>query len=68
MRLLEALGAASSSGVNVSESVAATVPTFHACAGLLSDLIGMLPCQLYRKTPNGREEQSAHTTPHMINL
>ena len=68
MRLLDALGAASSSGVNVSESVAATVPTFHACAGLLSDMIGMLPCKLYRKTPNGREEQTDHLAAQLISL
>lgn len=66
MRLLESLGSGTSSGAAVSETVAATVPTFNACAGLLSDMIGMLPCKLYRKTPDGREEQPQHSAARLI--
>lgn len=68
MRLLEAFGATSSSGAVVSESVAASVPTFNACAGLLSDMVGMLPCKLYRKTPDGREEQGDHPAARLIGI
>lgn len=68
MRLLDALGLKSSAGINVTSEIAATVPTFHACAGLLSDMIGMLPCKLYRKTASGREEQSDHPAARLISI
>lgn len=54
MRLIDALGGtASASGARVSETSASTVPMFNACVGILSDMIGMLPCKLHLKTDGG---------------
>jgi HK97 family phage portal protein len=56
MRLIDALGASTSSGARVTETTAATIPTVSACVGFLADMIAMLPCKMYRKTADGREE------------
>lgn len=57
-RLLIAVGGgATASGARVSETTALTVPTVQACVGILADMIGLVPCKLYRKTAdNSREE------------
>lgn len=58
MRLIDALGVASSSGARVTETTAATIPTVAACVGFLADMIAMVPCKLYRKTAAGRDEMT----------
>jgi HK97 family phage portal protein len=50
------LGVATFSGASVTDKTAPTVPTFYACARLLSDMVGMLPVKCYRRTGDGREE------------
>lgn len=66
--LLAALsgGVVAASGAAVTETSASTVPTFLACVGMLSDMLGALPCKLYRKTADGREEQSDHPAHGLI--
>jgi len=67
MRLLDSLGTRASSGAAVTETSASTVPIVSACVGFLSDMIAMLPCKVYRKTADGREEASelgAHQLVH----
>jgi HK97 family phage portal protein len=56
MRLLDALGTPASSGAVVTETTASTIPIVSACVGFLADMIAMLPCKLYRKTADGRDE------------
>lgn len=65
-RLADVLGTATSSGATVTELSALSVPTFSACAGLLSDMLGMLPCKLYQKTPAGREEVEDHPAHRLV--
>lgn len=66
MRLIEALGATSSSGASVNETSATTVPIVMSCVGVLADMIGMLPCKVYRKTADGREEATDHPAHRLI--
>lgn len=68
MEFIDRLGLASSSGAKVSESAALTIPTFNACAGLISDMIGMIPCKLYQKTADGREERPEHPAHRLMAL
>ena len=68
MRLLEALGATSSSGASVTENTAATIPTVSACVGILADMIGMLPLKLYRKTPDGRDEATDKPAHRLVSM
>lgn len=66
MRLIDSLGASSSSGARVTEGTASSVPAVAACVGLLADMIASLPCKLYLKTANGREEQPEHPAHRLI--
>lgn len=60
-------GLPSSSGARVNESVALTLPAVNACVGILSDMIGLVPCKLYRKTAeNSREEANDHPAAALI--
>lgn len=65
--LVNALGgAASSSGAHVGEASAMSLPVVLACVGLKADMLGMLPCKLYRKTDKGSEEQKDDPRNHLI--
>jgi HK97 family phage portal protein len=54
--LLQALGGGSKSGAAVNEATALTISTFYACVGIIADMVGKLPCKLYRKNAAGRDE------------
>lgn len=55
--LINALGGTqSASGARVSDLSAISLPVVQACVGLKADMVGMLPCKLYRKTSSGSEE------------
>jgi HK97 family phage portal protein len=56
----------SASGTSVTTDTAATIPTYFACARLISDMIGSLPLKLYQKTANGREEMTDHPAHRLV--
>lgn len=53
-------GSTTSSGARVGESTAMGLPVVQACVGIMADMVGLLPCKLYRKTDSGREEMADH--------
>lgn len=57
------LGAASSAGINVNESVAMGVSTAYASINLLASTISTLPCNIYRRLPNGKGRELASDHP-----
>jgi HK97 family phage portal protein len=65
--LISALGGSpTSSGARVGESTAMGLPVVQACVGILADMVGLLPCKLYRKTSDGREEEVEHSAHTLI--
>lgn len=67
--LIEALGGGrSESGALVGNSSASTIPVFNACVGILADMIGKLPCKLFRKTEGGAEEAREHPAHRLLTL
>ena len=53
-------------GVAITEHTASNVAAVTACVGLLADMIALLPCKLYRKTPAGREEVTDHPSARVM--
>jgi HK97 family phage portal protein len=53
-------------GVTITENTAANVAAVTACVGLLSDMIALLPCKLYRKSTAGREEVTDHPSARVM--
>lgn len=61
--LLESFGGTSKSGAPVNDATALTIATFYSCVGLISDMVGKLPCKLYKKTARGRDEVASGDHP-----
>jgi HK97 family phage portal protein len=53
-------GAGSSSGIVITESNALTVSDVYKCVRVLSEAVAMLPWNLYRRLPVGREIAESH--------
>ena len=67
--LLNALGGLpSASGARVGESNALTDSAVSACVTLLADMLGMLPCKLYRKTASGSEVVGDHPASEVVTI
>jgi HK97 family phage portal protein len=67
--LLNAVGGiVTASGARVGETLAMTDSGFSACVMLLGDMLGMLPCKLYRKTADGAEIVTDHPASDVVTL
>lgn len=55
-------GAPTHAGARVSEFTALNLTVVYRAISLISDSIGMLPCQLYRRTDKGQVEAREHPT------
>jgi HK97 family phage portal protein len=53
-------------GVAINEHTASSVAAVTACVGLLSNMVAVLPCKLYRKTNAGSEEVNDHPSARVM--
>lgn len=56
----------SASGETVTVESALQVPTVYACVNILANSVAMLPFQVYKKTPKGRERNSSHKVAKLL--